>query len=65
MISVDDNVEELLEKYPKVNRFLMRRGIICVQCGETYWGKLGDLIDEKGLDKEKLIAELNSEFAEL
>jgi hypothetical protein len=64
MITADDNVEELLEKYPQANRFLMKRGVICVQCGETYWGKLGDLIDEKGLDKEKIIAELNAEFSQ-
>jgi hypothetical protein len=64
MITADDNVEELLEKYPEANRFLMKRGVICVQCGETYWGKLGDLIDEKKLDKQEIIAELNAEFAE-
>ncbi|HEQ99914.1 MAG TPA: DUF1858 domain-containing protein [candidate division Zixibacteria bacterium] len=63
MITSDDSVEDLLEKYPGATRFLMKRGIICVQCGEAYWGKLGDLIDEKGLDKEKIIAELNAEFS--
>jgi hypothetical protein len=64
MITADDNVEELLERYPEANRFLMKRGVICVQCGETYWGKLGDLIDDKGLDKKQIISELNAEFAE-
>ena len=62
MITADDNVEELLERYPEANRFLMKRGVICVQCGETYWGKLGDLIDDKGLDKKQIISELNAEF---
>ncbi len=64
MITADDNVEELLERYPEANRFLMKRGVICVQCGETYWGKLGDLIDDKGLDKKQIISELNAEFEE-
>ncbi|MBD3218389.1 MAG: DUF1858 domain-containing protein [candidate division Zixibacteria bacterium] len=64
MITADENVEELLERYPEANRFLMKRGIICVQCGETYWGKLGDLIDDKGLDKKQIISELNAEFEE-
>jgi predicted DNA-binding ribbon-helix-helix protein len=64
MITADNHVEELLEKYPGINRYLMRRGIICVQCGETFWGTLGELIREKNMNVDEIIAELNSEFAE-
>jgi predicted DNA-binding ribbon-helix-helix protein len=64
MITADDHIEELLEKYPKINRYMMRRGIICVQCGETFWGTLGELIREKNMNVDEIIAELNSEFAE-
>ncbi len=62
MITPDDHVEDLLEKYPQANRFLMRKGIICVQCGETYWGTIGELIREKGLNQDQIIDELNREF---
>jgi hypothetical protein len=62
MISADDNVEELLEKYPGINRFLMKRGIVCVQCGETFWGPLRQLIEEKGMDVDQIVNELNANF---
>ena len=64
MITADLHIEELLEKYPQANRFLMKRGIICVQCGETYWGTLGELIREKGLDEDTILTELNQEFGD-
>jgi hypothetical protein len=63
MIGADDLVEDLLEKYPGINRYLMRRGIICVQCGETYWGSLGDLIREKDLDVDQVLSDLNRQFS--
>jgi len=59
MITADIHIEELLEKYPQANRFLMKRGIICVQCGETYWGTLGELIKDKGLDEQSILTDLN------
>lgn len=62
MITADDSVEDLLEKFPQVNRYLMRKGIICVQCGETFWGSLGELIRQKDMDVEQVVAELNKEF---
>ena len=64
MISADIHIEELLEKYPQANRFLMKRGIICVQCGETYWGTLGELIKDKGLDEKSILANLNRKFGD-
>ena len=64
MISADDSVEDLLEKHPEVNRYLMRKGIICVQCGETYWGTLRELIREKDMNVDEVVAELNREFVD-
>ena len=63
MITADDKVEDLLEKYPGINRYLMKRGIVCVQCGEAFWGTLGELIREKNLDIDGILSEINAEFA--
>jgi hypothetical protein len=59
MIKASDSVEDLLEKYPSINGFLLQKGIVCVKCGEPFWGKLEDLIQNKGLDVDKTVAELN------
>lgn len=62
MISPDDRIEDLLEKYPGLNAFLMEYGIVCVLCGEPYWGTLGELIARKQLDLGKIMAEINRRF---
>lgn len=62
MIKPDDSIEELIEKYPGINGFLLERGIVCVKCGEPFWGKLEDLIKNKGMDVDALIRELNEKF---
>jgi len=59
MIKASDSVEELLEKYPTINRFLLQKGIVCVKCGEPFWGKLEDLIKSKGLNVDDVIADIN------
>jgi hypothetical protein len=64
MIKADDSVEELLEKYPGINQFLMKKGVVCVKCGEPFWGRLGELIEAKGLNVEEIMRELNREFSE-
>ena len=64
MIEPGDSVEELIEEYPGLNGFLLERGIVCVKCGEPFWGKLGDLIENKGMDVDSLMKEINEEFGE-
>lgn len=62
MINPDIHVDDLLERYPELNVFLSRRGIICVQCGEVFWGTLRELIESKGLDVDHVVAEINDEL---
>lgn len=64
MIKADLPVEILLEKYPKSNRWLMERHIHCTQCGEPVWGTIGELIESKGMDVDKVLAELNEYLEE-
>lgn len=62
-ILATDHVDVLIERYPDLNVFLMERGIFCVQCGEVFWGTLGDLIASKGMDVDQVVAEINAQFA--
>ena len=59
-INLDTRVEELVERHPKAVGWLTQRGIICVRCGEPFWGTLGELMERKGIkDGEGLVRELN------
>ncbi|HDL02657.1 MAG TPA: DUF1858 domain-containing protein [candidate division Zixibacteria bacterium] len=63
MIKAEDTVEDLLKDYPDIDAYLIRKGIRCVLCGEPVWSTIGDLIQNKGLDVDKVISELNEKFA--
>lgn len=59
-ITLDSSVEKLVEEYPKAVGWLVERGVICVVCGEPFWGTLGELIRQKNVpDPGSLIRELN------
>jgi len=62
MIKKTDYVEALLEKYDGINVILMKKGVVCIQCGEPVWGTLGELAKTKGIDVNSLIIELNEHF---
>ena len=62
MISADDYIEDLLERYPGINAFLRERGVVCIQCGEPVWGTLREQAQAKGLDVDALVRELNRRF---
>ena len=62
MIRPDDHVDDLLERYPPLNTYLMRKGIMCVQCGEVFWGTIAELIQSKGLDVDSILTEINKDF---
>jgi predicted DNA-binding ribbon-helix-helix protein len=62
-IRAEDSVEELVERYPDLVGFLMDRGVVCVKCGEPFWGSLRELVSSKGLDVDAIVAEINARFA--
>ncbi len=65
MVDKDILIEELVERYPSSVGFLMRKGVVCVQCGEPVWGTLEEAARKKGIEGiEALVDELN-EFLEL
>lgn len=58
-------IEELVEKYPFIVRFLAEKGIRCIACGEVIWGTLEEACIEKGFDSQKIkliLAEINEQI---
>lgn len=64
-ISADIHVEELVEAHPEAVQFLAERGVVCIRCGEPYWGTLRDLMETKGLGAqvEQIVADINRYLA--
>ena len=59
-------VDELLEAFPVARGWLGEHGLICVQCGEVYWGSLESLARSRGMDDARfaeILAELNELLA--
>jgi hypothetical protein len=65
-IHPDINVEELVEAHPEAVGFLADRGIVCIRCGEPYWGTLRELAASKGLAAqiEAITADLHRHLEE-
>jgi len=62
MIDKSILIEDLVQQYPAAVGFLMKKGIVCIQCGEPIWGTLEEAAVRKGIDNiEEIVKEL-SEF---
>ncbi len=61
-ISADDHVDEIIENHPELTTFLQKRGIMCVQCGEVFWGTLRELVEQKGENIDEIIEAINREI---
>ncbi len=59
-VKASDSVEELVERYPQLVSFLMDRGIVCIKCGEPFWGTLEELVTNKGKDVNRILEQINS-----
>jgi hypothetical protein len=64
-ITPDIDVEELVEHYPKAVNFLADRGIVCIRCGEPYWGTLRELAASKSMGDrvEEIVNDLKAYLA--
>ena len=60
MITKEIEIEDLAKDYPKAVGLLLKKGIVCIQCGTPIWGTLEEVAQRKGVeDLDALIAELN------
>jgi len=63
MIDAEILIEELVEKHPEAVGFLVKRGVVCIQCGEPVWGTLREAAERKGIeDVEGLGKDLNEDL---
>jgi len=54
-------IEDLVQQYPSAVGFLMKKGIICIQCGEPVWGTLAEAAARKNISNiEEIVKELNA-----
>ena len=49
-ITKDIYIEELVSHYPFSVRYLSKKGIKCIACGEPIWGTLEEAAKETGFD---------------
>ncbi|MCX7022098.1 MAG: DUF1858 domain-containing protein [bacterium] len=62
-ITRDMPVERLLEERPAAADWLLARGIVCMRCGEPFWGTLAELLcnrENSAADVKKIVADLNA-----
>jgi hypothetical protein len=59
-VKASDSVEELVERFPQLVSFLMDRDIVCIKCGEPFWGTLEKLVSSKGKDVGEILKQINA-----
>ena len=55
-------IEDLINKIPESVEYLMKKGIVCIRCGEPVWGTLETAAKAKGMEDyeiQKIIDEIN------
>ncbi|NOZ95188.1 MAG: DUF1858 domain-containing protein [Acidobacteria bacterium] len=63
-ITENIQIEDLIQELPEAVRILARYDIVCIRCGEPYWGALRELAEEKGItDLRPVVAELRAAAA--
>jgi hypothetical protein len=66
VIRRDTPIEELVRGLPESVRYLMRRGIQAVACGEPIWGTVQDVAKARGLtdtEVDEIVADLSGLLA--
>lgn len=64
-ITADIRIEELVAAVPQSVRVLARHGIVCIRCGEPFWGTLRELAEDKGIpDLGPVLDDLRRSVAE-
>lgn len=60
MITLETYIEDMVKEHPETVTLLIRRGVVCIKCGEPVWGTLGEAMDRANIvDQDEIINELN------
>ena len=60
-------VDLIMETYPMAGLWLNRQDVICVECGEVFWGSLQELCEIRKITDakfERLLADFNAYLEE-
>lgn len=64
MVTKSILIEELVQQHPKSVGFLMKKGIVCIQCGEPMWGTLEEAAKRKNIENiDGIVRDLNEFLA--
>lgn len=62
MISLTMTMEDLVRRHPNAVPVLVRRRVVCIQCGEPVWGTLAEALQRAGIrepaDQQNILKEL-------
>ncbi|MBD3401152.1 MAG: hypothetical protein GF399_12595 [Candidatus Coatesbacteria bacterium] len=67
-ITATTSVEVVLDEHPAASSWLLERGVVCLRCGEPFWGSLGELLANKGYNAaqiEEIVGRLNQYLVEV
>ncbi len=64
-LTPDVYIEDLVAEHPRAATFLADRGIVCIRCGEPYWGTLRELATSKSMGDrvEEIVNDLKAYLA--
>ena len=62
-LSKDSNILDTIENYPEAIEIFVKNGLPCVGCAAARFEKLSDVVEEFGIDLDKLIEELKASKA--
>ncbi len=57
MITKDTYIEDMVKEYPQTVTLLMKRGVVCIRCGEPVWGTLGETMDRAKIENQDEIVD--------
>ncbi len=61
-VTLETQIEDLVQKFPEAVGFLTRKGIRCIRCGEPLWCTLGELLKEEGISQSQSVVDEMNEF---
>ena len=57
-VSIDSNIMEVIERYPKAAEIFAEYGLPCAGCVAASYESLADVVAEFGVDGDKLVEEI-------
>jgi hybrid cluster-associated redox disulfide protein len=59
-ITIDSNIMEVLEKFPRAAEIFAEYGLPCAGCAAASYERISDIIGEFGVDGEEFVKAINN-----